>query len=59
MELIDKAQVAEILGVTETRVDRMTRESLLTAIPQDDGSSKYDKGAIERYKSFADKLGGI
>lgn len=59
MTLIEISQVAEILGVAEARIERMTKENLLTVIEEQDGKKMYDKAAIDRYKTFADRLGGL
>ncbi len=59
MDLLNAVQVAEFLGVSETRIERMTKESLLAVVEEKDGKKMYDKTAIERYKEFADRLGGL
>ena len=54
------AEVAEFLGVQEVRVERLERESLLQAQEKDDnGKPLFDSDAVERYKTFAARLGGI
>ena len=59
MELMNKTEVAELLGVTESRIERMAKENLLSAIEEKDDTIMFDKAAIERYKTFADRLGGL
>lgn len=59
MELISITEVAELLGVKESRIERMTKENLLNIFEEKEGVAMFDKAAIERYKSFADRLGGL
>ncbi|MGB1236883.1 MAG: hypothetical protein ACPG4U_01660 [Pseudomonadales bacterium] len=59
MNLISATEVAEFLSVSQARIERMTKENLLNKVEEKDGVAMYDKAAIERYKSFADRLGGI
>ncbi|MDM7861293.1 helix-turn-helix domain-containing protein [Alteromonas sp. ASW11-36] len=60
MSLMSVSEVAEFLGVQEIRVERLERESLLIA-KEKDGSGKplFDRGDVERYKTLAERLGGI
>jgi len=59
MELMNITEVAQLLEVTEARIERMTKENLLSTVEEKDGVAMFDKAAIERYKSFADRLGGL
>lgn len=54
------SEVAEFLGVQELRVERLERESLLIAKDKDeDGKPMFDKGDVEKYKEFVDRIGGL
>ena len=54
------AQVAEFLGVPESRVNRLERESLLIAKDKDDsGEPVFDDQDVRKYKELAERLGGI
>ncbi|WP_343857309.1 helix-turn-helix domain-containing protein [Aliiglaciecola litoralis] len=60
MSLMTVAEVAEFLGVQEGRVERLERESLLMSKDKDDaGKPLFDKTAVEKYKEFAERIGGI
>jgi len=52
-------QTAEFLGMTESRVKRLARESLLNDVSGNPDSQvlKVDEG--ERYKELAERIGGI
>ncbi len=53
------AQVAEFLGVSEVRVERLSRENLLVAKGTDsDGKPTFDSDEVARYKTLAERLGG-
>ena len=60
MSLMTIPEVASFLEIQESRVERLTRESLLIAKENDDaGSPLFDKGDVQRYKELAERLGGI
>ncbi|MDN4501877.1 MerR family transcriptional regulator [Alteromonadaceae bacterium BrNp21-10] len=60
MSLMTVAEVAEFLGVQEIRVQRLERESLLLAKERDEnGQPVFAKDDVERYKTFAERIGGI
>lgn len=60
MALMSVAQVAEFLGVPESRVNRLERESLLIAKDKDDsGEPVFDDQDVRKYKELAERLGGI
>ena len=60
MSLISVSEVAEFLGVREIRVERLERESLLIAKKKDgSGNPLFERGDVERYKTLAERLGGI
>ncbi len=53
-------EVAAFLGVQEIRVERLERESLLvSAEKDDDGNPMFKKEDVEKYKVFAERIGGI
>lgn len=53
-------EVAEFLGVQEIRVERLEREHLLTSKDKtDDGKPLFDRTDVEKYKEFAERIGGI
>ena len=54
------AEVAEFLKVSELRVERLARERLLISKSNDDGGKPlFDKGDVQRYKTLAERIGGI
>lgn len=54
------AEVADLLGVQVLRVERLERESLLIAKEKDEqGKPLFDSEIVEKYKTFAERLGGI
>lgn len=60
MSLMTVAEVAEFLGVKELRVERLERESLLISKDKDgEGKPLFDKPDVEKYKEFAERIGGI
>lgn len=60
MSLMTVAQVAEFLGVQDVRVERLERESLLMSKDKDsEGKPLFAKEDVERYKEFAERIGGI
>ncbi|MBC3766012.1 MerR family transcriptional regulator [Neptunicella marina] len=60
MNLMTVSEVAEFLGVQDIRVERLERESLLLAKQKDDeGRPLFDAEDVKRYKTFAERIGGI
>ncbi|AWB66646.1 helix-turn-helix domain-containing protein [Saccharobesus litoralis] len=60
MSLMSVSEVAEFLGIQEIRVERLERESLLVASDKDgEGKPLFKKEDVERYKVFAERIGGI
>ncbi|GAB3026704.1 MerR family transcriptional regulator [Bowmanella dokdonensis] len=60
MSLMSVSEVAEYLGVQEIRVERLERESLLVSKDKDaEGKPLFDKDDVQRYKEFAERIGGI
>lgn len=60
MSLMTVAEVAEFLGVKEIRVERLEREHLLSAKDKsDDGKPLFERNDVEKYKEFAERIGGI
>ncbi|WP_438864582.1 helix-turn-helix domain-containing protein [Neptunicella sp.] len=60
MSLMTVSEVATFLGVQDIRVERLERESLLIAKQKDDeGRPLFDSDDVERYKTFAERIGGI
>lgn len=52
-------QTAEFLGISETRVKRLARESLLNNIGGDTETPIFNAGDVQRYKELAERIGGI
>ncbi|MDC8829947.1 helix-turn-helix domain-containing protein [Alteromonas gilva] len=60
MSLMTVQEVADFLNVQEIRVERLQRESLLVAKDNDaDGKPLFDSDEVQRYKTLAERLGGI
>ncbi|UAA38525.1 helix-turn-helix domain-containing protein [Paraneptunicella aestuarii] len=60
MSLMTVEEVASYLGVQDVRVERLERESLLVSKDKDaDGKPLFDREDVERYKEFAQRIGGI
>ncbi|MBU2878887.1 MULTISPECIES: helix-turn-helix domain-containing protein [Aliiglaciecola] len=60
MSLISVTEVANFLGVKNQRVERLERESLLTSKAKDSqGKPLFDRNEVEKYKEFAERVGGI
>lgn len=60
MSLMTVSQVAEFLGVQDVRVERLERESLLMAQEKDaDGKPLFDPNDVKKYKTLAERLGGL
>ena len=60
MALMSVKEVADFLGVKELRVERLERESLLISKDKDgEGKPLFAKDDVEKYKEFAERIGGI
>ncbi|WP_111978830.1 helix-turn-helix domain-containing protein [Algibacillus agarilyticus] len=60
MSLMTVSEVAEFLGIQNIRVERLQRESLLVSADKDgEGNPLFKKEDVERYKVFAERIGGI
>ena len=60
MSLMTVAEVADFLGVSELRVERLEREHLLIAKDKDANDKPlFERADVERYKELAERLGGI
>lgn len=60
MALMTVDQVAEFLGVQAIRVERLARENLLVAADKDsDGKPLFSEDDVKRYKTLAERLGGL
>ncbi|WP_342805434.1 helix-turn-helix domain-containing protein [Alteromonas sp. M12] len=60
MSLISVTEVANFLGVKNQRVERLERESLLASKAKDSqGKPLFDRNEVEKYKEFAERVGGI
>ena len=60
MSLMTVQEVADFLNVQEIRVERLQRESLLVAKDKDqNGNHLFDRSDVEKYKTLAERLGGI
>lgn len=60
MTLMNVIEVAEFLGVTDTRITRLEREHLLVAAEKNDnGEPLFERNTVAKYKELAERLGGI
>ena len=60
MSLMTVEDVASYLDIQKVRVERLHRESLLTAKDKDDqGNPLFDKADVEKYRQLAERIGGI
>jgi len=60
MSLMTVDEVASYLGVKDVRVERLEREHLLISKDKDsDGKPLFAKEDVEKYKTFAERIGGI
>ncbi|HEY0924123.1 MULTISPECIES: excisionase family DNA-binding protein [Rheinheimera] len=60
MALMTVEQVANLLGVQTTRVERLARENLLIAAKTDsEGKPLFNEEDVKRYKTLAERLGGL
>jgi excisionase family DNA binding protein len=60
MALMTVEQVANLLGVQTTRVERLARENLLIAAETDsEGKPLFKEEDVKRYKTLAERLGGL
>ncbi|MDP2716534.1 MerR family transcriptional regulator [Rheinheimera sp.] len=60
MALMTVDQVAEFLGVQTIRVERLARENLLVPAEKDaNGKPMFSEEDVKRYKTLAERLGGL
>lgn len=60
MALMTVEQVAEFLGVQTIRVERLARENLLVPADKDAaGKPMFNEDDVKRYKTLAERLGGL
>ncbi|MGB3724591.1 MAG: helix-turn-helix domain-containing protein [Glaciecola sp.] len=60
MALMNVTEVAEYLGIAESRVTRLEREHLLLSAEKDDNDEPmFEPDAVAKYKELAERLGGI
>ncbi|MCS4306789.1 excisionase family DNA binding protein [Rheinheimera pacifica] len=60
MALMTVEQVANLLGVQTIRVERLARENLLIAAETDSaGKPLFNEEDVKRYKTLAERLGGL
>lgn len=60
MSLMTVDEVASYLGVQDVRVERLEREHLLVSKDKDaNGKPLFAKEDVEKYKTFAERIGGI
>ncbi len=60
LSLMTVQEVADFLDVQEIRVERLQRESLLVAKETDaNGNPLFDSVEVEKYKTLAERLGGL
>jgi len=58
-ETLTVAAAAEFLGITEARVKRLARESLLSTVGGDSEEPLFNSEDLKRYKELAQRIGGI
>lgn len=58
-ELLTVEQAAEFLGITDVRVKRLTRESLLNNVSTDADTPMFKPEELKKYKELAARIGGI
>lgn len=60
MQLMTVSQVANYLGIQDSRVERLARENLLVAADKDsEGKPLFSEEDVKRYKTLAERLGGL
>ena len=60
MALMTVDQVAEFLRVQTIRVERLARENLLVPAEKDaNGKPMFSEEDVKRYKTLAERLGGL
>ncbi|GAA5218123.1 helix-turn-helix domain-containing protein [Corallincola platygyrae] len=59
-QMMSVADVAAFLNVSEVRVERLAREKLLVPVEEDsEGHPVFSEDDVKRYKTLADRLGGL
>lgn len=60
MQLLNTEQVATLLNIPSSRVERLARENLLVPASQDEqGKPLFAAEDVNRYKVLAERLGGL
>ncbi len=60
MTLMTVSEVAEFLGVQESRVQRLEREHLLVASEKNaEDEPMFNQSDVAKYKELAERLGGL
>jgi len=58
-DVLTVSAAAEFLGITESRVKRLARESLLSNAGDDNDNPVFKSADVKRYKELAERIGGI
>jgi len=58
-DVLTVSATAEFLGITESRVKRLARESLLSNAGGDNDKPVFNSADVKRYKELAERIGGI
>ena len=58
-DIFTVTHAAEFLGVTDSRVKRLARESLLNNVGDDAAEPTFNCDEVKRYKELAERIGGI
>ena len=58
-DILNVEQAAEFLGVSDTRVRRLARESLMNNVSDNATEPTFNSDELKRYKELAERIGGI
>lgn len=58
-DLLNLEQTAEFLGISDSRVKRLARESLLNDVAGNPDAPEFNADEVKRYKELAERIGGI
>jgi hypothetical protein len=58
-DVLTVSATAEFLGITEARVKRLARESLLSNAGTDNDQPVFNSVDVKRYKELGERIGGI
>ncbi|WP_119395555.1 MerR family transcriptional regulator [Salinibius halmophilus] len=58
MSTMNAAEVAKLMGVTESNVRRWAKEKLLQPVDPKAGMLEFDKEAVMKYKDLHERLYG-